>query len=707
METDTNLITDENTALINPISIPPPPPIENTVPNFEDLGDRKEGNFVENTPELPKLDKQNIGISRSESEKKLPIKVDELEDFKEKKEEEKSFTKGEDSINSEENQEKNLREKYKLKQKKYQEDTISLDDSGLISDASSRYKSPKLQESSPKKFFKRIENFSLIRFKNNDLYCGTHLNNLKDGLGYLRIQNSGIYEGEFMENFYEGIGYMALSNTHAYLGEFQAGTRHGIGKNIQGEIEYLGEHYNGRMEGAGQILNLNGASHTGYFVNGFLQGYGEIIEKSRDYKFRGFFDQGKRTKNGIEKSGFTSYYGGFKNGKRDSIGCIYQRKKLVYLGEFEDGEKTGFCHLVLDKDHCYDGVLYKGERHGIGRMSNKQHNVCYTGQYRYDKRHGFGRLETGKDIYVGNWAKNRKNGLGFFKRYNGESYYGFWRDGKREGIGYETYEKREYKGEFRDDLYHGRAIVKAPGREQVYAYFEKGRLIELISEDECKFLMKTKLDIENFFSKSKKKLIDFDFFIQDSKKLIVFNTQHLKNQIDELGYELKDDLSLVKGEFQVIRDKFDLISFRIDDMKSRAGLPISERELDRMWVYDEEEIKKFEDESLERKKRVRMFEQSLLSKGITSEETFLHENSDRMMLDPDRGLTQRATTGAAFDKKLSLGVKDRASFLNRWDYQSGAFGGKILDSGGIRYVSQYDDSKFLDFANKRLEEVVS
>lgn len=617
-----------------------------------------------------------------------------------------------------ENKEKNMLERQREYERnmlneqtdtsKYHEDTISLGDSGLVSETSSRYKSGRGEMLDDKLF--RIENFIVQRYKNNDFYCGTFLNNKMDGLGFLRVEKIGFYEGEFSQGFFDGIGHMKVSEEYSYLGEFLNGLRDGIGKNIQGDLEYTGEYNRGLMEGVGEIADLNGPVHQGFFANGYKNGYGEIFDKNRAYFFQGYFKDGGREGKGIEKSGNASYYGGFKNGQKHGIGSLYHNKKLVFLGEFESGEKTGFCHCVLGNEQYYDGVLYKGQRHGIGRMSNKNSNVVYTGQFRYDKRHGFGRLETNKDIYVGNWADNKKNGIGYFKKYAGESYYGYWKDGKREGLGYETFQKREYKGEFKDDLYHGRAIVKAPGKDQVYALFEKGRLIELIDESDCRHLMKTKLDIDNFFSKSKKKLIEYDYFVQDSKKTITFDTQALKNELDENSFELKDELTAIKGEFQAIRDKFDLVTLRIDDMKTRAEVPIFERKLDRMWIYDDKnQENKIEGKNdiTGRNERIKMFDYSLLSKGVTPDQTEIFKNSDRMMLDLEQELTHRSTVNAAYDEKIKKGINDRTAFLSRKDYRSGAFGSKILDSGGIRYVSQFDDQKFLEFANKRLEEVVS
>lgn len=81
---------------------------------------------------------------------------------------------------------------------------------------------------------------------------------------------------------------------------------------------------------------------------------------------------------------------------------------------------------------------------------------------------------------------------------------------------------REYKGEFKDDLYHGYAIVKAPDRSKVCAYFEHGRLVELVDPRSPKILRleQVKLDIDSFFEKSRQKLVEFDYFVNQNKDSI-------------------------------------------------------------------------------------------------------------------------------------------------------------------------------------------
>jgi hypothetical protein len=255
------------------------------------------------------------------------------------------------------------------------------------------------------------------------------------------------------------------------------------------------------------------------------------------------------------------------------------------LGNFENDVKTGFCHCELGLERFYDGMMFKGEKHGIGRLTSssteqneEQHKTetCFTGQYQFDLKHGFGRLESPSLIYVGGWFKGVRHGLGYQKSFGAESYYGYWKNGERNGLGYETCEDREYKGEFLNDLYHGYAIVKAPNRQPVHAYFEKGKLVEIVDarNPEIGRISQFKLDIDNFFRKSKKKLVEFDYFIQDNKREIEsqrdFN--QLREEIETCSIDLDRKLQDIQYHFQSVVDRFEILHGKLEIMAAKSNL---------------------------------------------------------------------------------------------------------------------------------------
>lgn len=373
------------------------------------------------------------------------------------------------------------------------------------------------------------------------------------------------------------------------------GQKHGCGKivNAYKDVTYLGELKQGVIDGYGIMRNSQNQTITRGFWrrNGLgLHGFGEIKDLLTNETYMGFFQNGKKDGTGVESS-FSknvSFYGSWKKGLKNGIGCIYKNKKMVYLGAFESGLKTGFCHCELGDEQHYDGMLFKGDRHGIGRMvssnsencsnqsQNQSNETCYTGQYQSDQKHGFGRLETPEMIYVGGWHKNLRHGIGYQKQFGAESYYGSWKNGNRSGLGYETCEDREYKGEFLDDLYHGYAIVKAPNRKPVHAYFEKGKLIDLVEPSNPNILriQQFKLDIDNFFQKSKKKLVEFDYFIENNKKRLEnsVNFQLLRDTIEKNSLDLDRRLQDIKFKFQEMVDKFEILYSKLELMAGECAL---------------------------------------------------------------------------------------------------------------------------------------
>ena len=93
-----------------------------------------------------------------------------------------------------------------------------------------------------------------------------------------------------------------------------------------------------------------------------MHGYGEITELSSNQTYHGFFANGRKDGMGIEKFENTgiSFYGNWQNGKRHGVGGIFKNKRMLFLGTFEDDEKTGFAYCSLGLERYYDGVLFKG-----------------------------------------------------------------------------------------------------------------------------------------------------------------------------------------------------------------------------------------------------------------------------------------------------------------------------------------------------------
>lgn len=242
---------------------------------------------------------------------------------------------------------------------------------------------------------------------------------------------------------------------------------------------------------------------------------------------------------------------------RHGKGIIFKNQKCVYRGCWSYGRKVGFCFFQINPHAEFEGMIRNEIREGIGRLTDRYNGTRYTGEYLEDQKHGFGRLETKNFLYVGAWFKGRKTGLGYQKNYGSKpdgtswtvsSYFGYWKDNLRCGVGYETTSSREFKGEFKDDKYHGFGLIKQFKDNQItYAEFKEGKIVATSDKKKCKSLFRTDLDINLFLKQSKLRLTEFEVFIRDQKMKIDFNHKILKQRIDydEVQFRMCFDRILV------------------------------------------------------------------------------------------------------------------------------------------------------------------
>jgi hypothetical protein len=141
-------------------------------------------------------------------------------------------------------------------------------------------------------------------------------------------------------------------------------------------------------------------------------------------------------------------------------------------GVYQDSKGSRYKNLDHpDKSHL-NGVFKKGRLYGYGRI-DFQNGGVYEGMFKDGKRSGPGKMNyvmSGESdsryetaIYIGEWRYNLRHGQGTMTwQSDGSKYDGLWHMDKRvqgtfkmgtsSGAGGAV----EYRGEFRDDLFHGR-----------------------------------------------------------------------------------------------------------------------------------------------------------------------------------------------------------------------------------------------------------
>ena len=392
-------------------------------------------------------------------------------------------------------------------------------------------------------------NITKTTYPSGDIFYGvlTKTHNLKQDFGELHTSDNKVIIGEWDLDQLNGVGIITESSGKQTLSIFSKGLKNGIGEiKIKGRI-YRGEFKGNKRTGLGMFVDNQIEVRKGYFVDGEHQGYGEVEIKSTGNLYRGNFEKGKPSGVGLEETQFDVYIGNFQDGRKNGLGKLEEKDGFKYLGQFVMGQKQGFGVDASLKGDYYAGDFFHNLRHGVGRLKGSK--FTYTGQFKDQEYSGFGRLQTDKFMYIGDWRSSTEHGLGYLKEFNtGYSYFGYWDSGKKHGIGYETKDSEDYKGEFFNDLRHGRAFINVSQQGIKVANFIQG---SYVGQSNSTFLDLKKefsqLNLKDFFENSKQKLIAIDHAIDQKRKFVElqcqFNSYDFERQSQEMNVKLKDVLN--------------------------------------------------------------------------------------------------------------------------------------------------------------------
>lgn len=152
----------------------------------------------------------------------------------------------------------------------------------------------------------------------------------------------------------------------------------------------------------------------------------------------------------------------FDNSRLSGLGCYYYSStNTLYIGEFEDGLRTGMGMYILgdpvssEFKNCPNGVYYvgnwrQGVKYGYGTCYDAYGNCLYVGDFINDSpiansypnaivSHINYKFECIKfdssGTYVGETLNGKSNGRGLFIYSNGELWYGEWMNGQKKGKG--------------------------------------------------------------------------------------------------------------------------------------------------------------------------------------------------------------------------------------------------------------------------------
>jgi hypothetical protein len=160
----------------------------------------------------------------------------------------------------------------------------------------------------------------------------------------------------------------------------------------------------------------------------------------------------------ITYPGGSTYFGGWKNGKRHGQGTYNWTSGDKYVGEFKDGKRNGQGTYTYPDGRKYVGKWKEGKKHGQGTFTQRDGGK-YEGMWKDGKQHGQGTKNwTSGNKYVGEFKDGKIDGQGtltFGKgEWEGDKYEGMWKDGKHHGQGSYSFSNGiKEVGEYKNDKF--------------------------------------------------------------------------------------------------------------------------------------------------------------------------------------------------------------------------------------------------------------
>ena len=189
------------------------------------------------------------------------------------------------------------------------------------------------------------------------------------------------------EAFHSGI---EGQGNFSYKGELQRPTGEGILVSPESGIKMIGKFTNGQLNGEGMIVFQNdGQKFKGILKDGVLEGPG-ILDLDRAFKYEGNFRESKPSGSGrySYKDGKTCIIkeGTNKSNERDFAKCYDLYKRLIYEGDWSNGNFNGEGIFYFGDGRRYEGDFNEGQMDGQGKLFDPYGDLEYRGTYTQDYR---------------------------------------------------------------------------------------------------------------------------------------------------------------------------------------------------------------------------------------------------------------------------------------------------------------------------------
>lgn len=272
------------------------------------------------------------------------------------------------------------------------------------------------------------------------VYVGEAIGNLPHGFGTRYYKNGNKYEGQWDVGSMHGEGTFYYVGKGDWIGEWQNNSPwNGKGTYIFNSngvtVRYEGEISDGGLKGYCKIYHDDVLKSKGEFLNGKLNGYGELVYRNKkcvgDFKNgRPWNAEGKYILN-LPYKRPAEYDGYWQNGVPHGKGLVtFLDKNDKIEGLFLNGLNGTVKWYFADGRH-YEGEISDARLSGKGTMFDKEGGVIYKGEYANSNPNGKGvRFYKGFGRYEGEMKDGKCHGEGTFYSDKG-NWTGEWKEGSR------------------------------------------------------------------------------------------------------------------------------------------------------------------------------------------------------------------------------------------------------------------------------------
>ena len=252
-------------------------------------------------------------------------------------------------------------------------------------------------------------------FSDGSVYHGGVFYGKANGEGEIIYKDGARYKGGWKEGQWHGEGIYTAPNDSVY-GIWINGVLNGDVYCKNQYYTYVGEVYNGLLDGIGRLLTCDGSYYNGQWFEGKRCGIGNLI---------------------LSAYNEDSYSGEWLDDEFHGVGkYVFGASGAYYDGEWQKGLQHGSGKYVCE-EYEYVGDWTEGLMTGQGIITYTSNQDVYEGDFLENKRHGTGVYyfaESG-NIYDGEFYDNKIHGLGSLYFGNGSVYDGEFEDGKIKGEG--------------------------------------------------------------------------------------------------------------------------------------------------------------------------------------------------------------------------------------------------------------------------------